>query len=764
MKLPTFNLRLQSKIYGFVLLLVVFFIALNVLFFMQINHIFNDYKASDQANLNIQQSIQITGEIEKLQRHVQNYTYTGYLDSADAARKLYHTLFKRLVQSTTQSSETSQTNYDSMRLHLERYYAKFNELILQRGTQQQLRDNIRQYGEQIEKGFQNYLASSNGPEQIKLAQQLYIRSYQVEKGAFRYFESLDNRFAKLAKQSFKTMWREFKQLKSLPQTPPQQSMLKTLEEQIALTEKTFTRSIQHTRGYLSLVNVVMAAEAFEVLYHANQINQNAQKSVKQIKQALEMQYEQVIQTSIIGSLILMGLALILAILNVKSVVRPIASLNQAFQSLARGDTDAKIPDYNIHDEIGQLTLSAKEFQNKNIETQHLLSESEQLSQKLLSVQERLTIATTSAQIGVWDWNLKTNELFWDEMMFKIYHLHPEDFSSHYEAWSQALHPDDRIATEELLTESTQHNKNFDTVFRIVWPNGEERYIKAYAITLYDDTGDAIHTIGVNYDITEFEQLRHHLEKRVKAELATQQEQEQVLIQQSKLAAMGEMISAISRQWRQPLNEVSLYLQDLLSAQSHDQLTKQLLEDNVTKSRKKIKFISKTIDDFHTFFNPDSEDTDLDLNGLIKHTLNLFEAQFEDNDITINLTTDQAKSYPLHGNANHMQQSLANLITNAIDAIKERRQQEGSEFKALISITLKNHKEFYSVELIDNGIGLSKESEKKAFEPYFTTKDEGIGIGLYMTRTIIKKYFNGRVDLYPIPNQKGARTLLRVPHD
>lgn len=507
----------------------------------------------------------------------------------------------------------------------------------------------------------------------------------------------------------------------------------------------------------------MAAEAYEVLFHANKIRQEAKESVNEMQASLEQQFQEIINASLIGSLILMALAVLLGLINLRSVVVPIETLTQSFTRLSQGKIDTTIPDYPIDDEIGLLTRSAKDFQQKTIQIQQLLTTSEQLSRELLSAQERLMIATTSAQIGVWDWNLKTNELVWDDMMFKIYHLDRHHFSSTYEAWSTALHPDDRKTAEQTLANAIKNDQTFDTIFRIIWPNGQERYIKAFAMTLHDDNGEATHTIGVNYDITEFETLKHHLEQRVDEELAKQREQEQVLIQQSKLAAMGEMISAISHQWRQPLNAVSLYLQDLLSAQHHNQLDATLLEENVFKSRKQIEYMSQTIDDFRNFFNPNTEDSELNLKEIIAKTISMFEAQLKSHDIQMNFHPSDDADYQLMGNANHLQQSVANILSNAIDAIKERQKTEDDEFDAQLTIELMSYPEEYVIEVMDNGIGLSPQAHEKAFEPYFTTKDqgEGSGIGLYMTRTIIKKYFNGRIELQP-QQPMGAKATVRLP--
>lgn len=757
------KITLRQKVFGLVGLFFLFFIVLNLLFFQQLNQILSDYKAADRANTQIQQAQQIATDIEKLQRHVQNYTYNGYLDSAEAAKTLYINLFTRLGQQNFDSTFDSQEEIKNIRIHIERYFNSFNDLQIQRETQQRLRKDLRKLASTIEQRFQGYSEEIDHVEAFRLANELYVKTLLVEKGAFRYFDSLDSRFVTQAREQFKQMKQDFAVLESHEPHPHHLALLETIKNELTLFEKTFIRSVQHTRGYLSLVNVVMAAEAYEVLYYANRINQKAQASVEQIENRVQQKYRQVIENSLIGALAVVLVSMILAMLNIRSIVRPIQELSDSFTSLSLGKTDTEIPIYQANDEIGLLTQSAQEFQKKNIETRKLLLKSEYLSQDLMAVKERLMIATTSAQIGVWDFDIQENHLVWDEIMFQIYRLDREDFSSNFDAWTSSLHPDDRALLETTLREAIENNRTFDTIFRIIWPNGQERYIKAYAVTIQDGHGVPHHVIGVNYDITETENLKRHLEKRVEEELAKQREQEQVLIQQSKLAAMGQMISAISQQWNQPLNAVSLYLQDLLSAQRNHQLNDQLLKENIEKSRQQIKFMSKTIDNFQNFFDPDTEDKDLNLQEIIRNTLSLFQAQLDNHEIQVTYHCDQEMNYPLRGNANHLQQSLASLVSNAIEAIIARQDKESDRFKGQLDIRLKPHKEYYSMEIEDNGIGLSEQVQRKAFEPYFSTKkqQEGAGIGLYITRTIIQKYFHGRVELFPVESG-GAMVRLRLP--
>ena len=122
--------------------------------------------------------------------------------------------------------------------------------------------------------------------------------------------------------------------------------------------------------------------------------------------------------------------------------------------------------------------------------------------KYQEVSNRMAIATQAANVGVWDYNVVDNVLVWDDNMYRLYGIHKDDFSGVYEAWETAVHPEDKEAGKRAIQLAISGEKEFDTEFRVVWPNGEVRYIKAFAITHRDENGIALRMIGTNWDITD----------------------------------------------------------------------------------------------------------------------------------------------------------------------------------------------------------------------------------------------------------------------
>ncbi|MFN8595170.1 MAG: PAS domain S-box protein [Anaerolineae bacterium] len=115
--------------------------------------------------------------------------------------------------------------------------------------------------------------------------------------------------------------------------------------------------------------------------------------------------------------------------------------------------------------------------------------------------ERLDLATRAAGIGIWDWDIQRNELVWDDQMYALYGLRPGEFSGAYEAWLRGVHPDDRAVSDEISLRARIGAGEYDTEFRVVWPNGSIHWLKANGHVFRDEQGTPLRMVGVNYDIT-----------------------------------------------------------------------------------------------------------------------------------------------------------------------------------------------------------------------------------------------------------------------
>lgn len=262
----------------------------------------------------------------------------------------------------------------------------------------------------------------------------------------------------------------------------------------------------------------------------------------------------------------------------------------------------------------------------------------------------------------------------------------------------------------------------------------------------NEKGAITHFVAVKEDITRrkeaeesLRRLNETLEQRVKAEAAKNREKDHLLIHQSRLAAMGEMIGNIAHQWRQPLNALGLLLSNIQDAYAHHECDQDYLDESVAKGQRLIGKMSSTIDDFRNFFKSDRETTRFSLEGAVRDALSVVEASFISSGITVALDVKQDVS--VMGFPNEYAQVVLNILGNAKDAILTGKVQNGR-----VEIAIGQDEEQAYVSIRDNGGGIAGEVMEKIFDPYFTTREKGTGIGLYMSKMIIENNMGGRIEV------------------
>lgn len=262
---------------------------------------------------------------------------------------------------------------------------------------------------------------------------------------------------------------------------------------------------------------------------------------------------------------------------------------------------------------------------------------------------------------------------------------------------------------------------------------------------------------------ESEALRHEAERALKEEtlqrlrvMESLHEKDQLLMQQSRLAAMGEMINNIAHQWRQPLNVVGLIVQDLQMTFNRGGLTSEIFERKFNNLMGVLQHMSETIEHFRNFFKPDKTKESFLVSGVISRTFALVEASFRSQRITLDL--DISDDAEIHGYQNEYSQVLLNILMNSRDAFSERAPQQDRR----VTVSVFNEEGKSVVTIADNAGGIPEGIIHKVFDPYFTTKgpDRGTGLGLYMSKSIIDKSMNG--SLTACNTSDGALIRIAIP--
>lgn len=247
-----------------------------------------------------------------------------------------------------------------------------------------------------------------------------------------------------------------------------------------------------------------------------------------------------------------------------------------------------------------------------------------------------------------------------------------------------------------------------------------------------------------------DELNHTLDERVHEEIDKRKRQEMLLIQQSRLAAMGEMIGAIAHQWRQPLNALGLVMQNVHLQYSSGRLTEESMVRMEDKARRLMARMSATIDEFRDFFKPGKHKDTFNLRGAMSSAVDIMEGVFKNHNIEVEVTCDS--NIALYGVAGELSQVLLNLLSNAKDALISAHQPHP---RIVLSAVVVESRVLIHVQ--DNGGGIDSAILEKIFDPYFTTKDEGkgTGIGLYMSKMIVESYWGGHLRAV---NQGGGACL------
>jgi signal transduction histidine kinase len=242
-------------------------------------------------------------------------------------------------------------------------------------------------------------------------------------------------------------------------------------------------------------------------------------------------------------------------------------------------------------------------------------------------------------------------------------------------------------------------------------------------------------------VEELLHLNETLEQRVAQELVKNIKHEFLLIQQSRMAAMGEMIGNIAHQWRQPLNALGLLLYNIKDAHQFNTLDAEYLDQAVADGSRMVQKMSTTISDFSNFFRPDKEIVVFSALEQIREAIALVESSFLNSHISIRV--DAPQDLKLLGFPNEYSQVLLNLLSNAKEAILVHKQPH-QHFSGRVDIVLTEQDGKGCISVCDNGGGIPAEVLNRIFDPYFSTKEQGTGIGLYMSKMIIERNMKGSI--------------------
>jgi signal transduction histidine kinase/ligand-binding sensor protein len=351
-------------------------------------------------------------------------------------------------------------------------------------------------------------------------------------------------------------------------------------------------------------------------------------------------------------------------------------------------------------------------------------EQEELNEQITQLNERISTATKASGLGIWDWDLKTNELLWDDQMYTLYGLKKEDYNGTTDAWMRGV---DKEAREVCIRETSlaiSGEKDFDTDFPAVWLDGSVHHIKAKGEVFHNEAGEPVRMVGVNYDITERKKIDDILEQRVKERTSQLQ------------AAINELDSfsySVSHDLRSPLRHINGFA-EILSKDYSEQLpaeAKRYLSTIIDSALK----MGTLIDDLLSFSRTGRMELSksvLNMNHIIDEVLLQIKPSIDGRTIDWKI----AELPKVQGDYNLIKLVWTNLIENAIKYTLKNE-------KAVIQIGHRNETGEAVFYIVDNGAGFDMKYSHKLFGVFqrlhTDTEFEGTGIGLANVRRIIERH-------------------------
>lgn len=229
------------------------------------------------------------------------------------------------------------------------------------------------------------------------------------------------------------------------------------------------------------------------------------------------------------------------------------------------------------------------------------------------------------------------------------------------------------------------------------------------------------------------------------DITTHVKEKELLIQQNKLAEIGEMIASIVHQWKEPLVELSALVQKIEYYYSIDEIDRKMMSDSVKLSMKHIKYMSDTIDDFRNFLKPSIEKDNFDIKIVFQEIFEILSRELFYYNIPISVRyLPITEVIYIDGYKNELKQVFLNIINNAKNKIVNKANKE--KFEGHIEIIVEKKNTYVNIKILDNAGAIDEKIVDKIFNPFFTTKPDGMGYGLYISKTIIEDKMSGKISV------------------
>lgn len=388
-----------------------------------------------------------------------------------------------------------------------------------------------------------------------------------------------------------------------------------------------------------------------------------------------------------------------------------------------------------------------------ISIQNDITERKKAEEALKYSEERYALAQRVANIGSWDWDIRTGNLEWSEKIEPMFGFGLGEFKATYEAFLECVHPEDRQHVINSVNACIEKGKGYDIEHRIVWPDGTVRWVSETGNVIHDENNKAMRMLGVVKDITERKQAEDVLkrDKETVERLVNERTQELLhtqaeLDKAKRLSDIGTLAATVAHELRNPLAVIKTASYNIRRKRKNFLLDKHL--DNIEKKISESNQIINNLLSYSRIKIPTYEK--VEIYELLNECIAFTKKRFYNQDVSIFKNYGPTKKKFIDGDPLQIGEIFNNILTNAYQSISDK--------KGKIEVMTRDvGKNLLEINISDNGIGIDEEDLEKIFQPFFTRKSKGTGLGLTICNELVRLH-GGKID---IKSKKGEGTTVTI---
>jgi len=370
---------------------------------------------------------------------------------------------------------------------------------------------------------------------------------------------------------------------------------------------------------------------------------------------------------------------------------------------------------------GIVAAMAYELSYDVLHAAHLARRLQESEVHLRETQERMELAASAAELGMWMWDIARNEIWLTEKGRALFGFAPDE-KLDFDHFRSRIHPEDRESVRQAVENTLQIGTEYRSEYRVILPDGQLRWIAGRGHVEFNGDGQPVRMSGASLDITK--------RKQAEEQVARQRDE---MAHLSRVSKLGELSGSIAHELNLPLTSIlsnAQAAQRVLTNGNADLAeVRDILSDIVSEDKR----ASEVIHCLRQWLKKDDvQQHSLQINEVVRDVLKLIHSDLVNQKVTVN--TELARNLPtVTGDPVQLQQVLLNLVVNACDAMANCHR---SERQLLIRTEIENESNVVNVSVIDRGASIPEEKLEQIFEPFFSTKAKGMGLGLSVCRTII----------------------------